>query len=381
MKNVVLIIVLMIYSGAIGAQRDGTYEWVLDAACTQTSDNSGSIKKICYGLEYTPALTGTILDFGAEAFILCVNDMDPVGFNQACILDDNTDQGTEGDCVEFGDILVVFSANTGGGSPAFAVDANVPVIIQEVCLELADGESTTITFAEGGINSMTFDEQDQSASGSGSGAAAAAAPEELNPTPPAPLVVNGSVLPVELIAFTVTPEQGVVVVEWKTATEESNSHFEVEWSTSGRDWKDIGRVEGKAFSNSIQSYSLKHVKPAKGTNYYRLRQVDLDGRYNISPVRSVVFQLDKVAIEKFNASYFPNPTSDVLNLAVVEGSLDDQGAVLQVIDLNGKILRRVDATADAQTFNVAELMEGVYYIQILDSDGIIMDQDRFVKVD
>ncbi|WP_367388018.1 hypothetical protein [Lewinella sp. LCG006] len=94
-------------------------------------------------------------------------------------------------------------------------------------------------------------------------------------------------LPVELLTFTGMPMAKSVMLKWQTATEVNNDFMAVERSTDARTFTEIGRVAGAGNSNTILPYELEDEQPARGVNYYRLRQVDTDGTTAFSNVIAV----------------------------------------------------------------------------------------------
>lgn len=98
----------------------------------------------------------------------------------------------------------------------------------------------------------------------------------------------GDILPVEFLSFTVTKVQNGVALVWKTATETNNAYFIVEHSTDGIHFTPIGSpVKGAGTTLQTQSYKFLDIDPANGLNYYQIRQVDLDGKYDFSTVEVV----------------------------------------------------------------------------------------------
>ena len=96
------------------------------------------------------------------------------------------------------------------------------------------------------------------------------------------------ILPVEFLSFTVTKVQNGVALIWKTATETNNAYFIVEHSTDGIHFTPIGSpVKGAGTTLQTQSYKFLDIDPANGLNYYQIRQVDLDGKYDFSTVEVV----------------------------------------------------------------------------------------------
>lgn len=95
--------------------------------------------------------------------------------------------------------------------------------------------------------------------------------------------------PITLTHFTTRAiGQSSVELTWATATEHNNSRFEVEHTTDMERWKVIGTQAGSGNSNATRNYTFTHEKVAAGANYYRLRQIDYDGKSAYSPVRKVL---------------------------------------------------------------------------------------------
>jgi hypothetical protein len=110
------------------------------------------------------------------------------------------------------------------------------------------------------------------------------------------------VMPVGFSAWDAVSSGGEVRLSWTTESETNNDYFAVQRSRDGLIWETLGLVEGSGTSSDLHSYSYTDLSPDKGINYYRLKQVDLDGQFVLSPVRSVKVAL---ANEHFIS---PNPT-------------------------------------------------------------------------
>lgn len=95
------------------------------------------------------------------------------------------------------------------------------------------------------------------------------------------------ILPVELVTFTASAMDDRVRLNWITATESDNAYFEVQRSTDGTSFNTVGIVNGAGTTYTEQHYVHDDIAPIPGMNYYRLRQVDLDGASGFSEVRPV----------------------------------------------------------------------------------------------
>ncbi|WP_461040669.1 hypothetical protein [Spirosoma harenae] len=96
-------------------------------------------------------------------------------------------------------------------------------------------------------------------------------------------------MPVQLVSFNGKMGDGVINLQWETAAEQNNSHFDIERSTDAKSFEAIGRNAGKGTVTSTQYYTFSDESPAKGINYYRLRQVDLDGKVTLSKIIAVLY--------------------------------------------------------------------------------------------
>jgi Secretion system C-terminal sorting domain len=155
-------------------------------------------------------------------------------------------------------------------------------------------------------------------------------------------------LPVTLIAFSLSLNENDVLLNWKTASEINNSHFDVEHSTDGINFEVIGSVEGHGTSTQKQSYTFTHYNLSDGIHYYRLTQVDYDGRSETFEVKS--FQLGSK--NKFRV--FPSETSDFIN---VENPSDE---AIALYDVNGKLLFN---SQNQSKIDVSHLASGIYFVK------------------
>ena len=85
--------------------------------------------------------------------------------------------------------------------------------------------------------------------------------------------MNNIQLPVELINFKAALIENVININWITASETNNSHFEIERSSDGIEFSRIGTIAGHGTTIEVQTYEFMDIIPQKGVNYYRLKQV------------------------------------------------------------------------------------------------------------
>lgn len=155
-------------------------------------------------------------------------------------------------------------------------------------------------------------------------------------------------LPVTLIAFSISLNKNEVLLSWQTASEINNSHFDVEHSLDGINFEVIGSVEGHGTSTQKQSYTFTHYNLLDGVHYYRLKQVDYDGRSETFEVKS--FQLGG----KNKLRIYPSETSDFIN---IENPSDE---AIAVYDTNGRLLLN---SKSQDKIDVSHFASGIYIVK------------------
>lgn len=110
-----------------------------------------------------------------------------------------------------------------------------------------------------------------------------------------------AVLPVDWLSFSAIPVRDEVLLEWSTATESNSDYFVIERSTNGADYRELGIMGAMNTSNTTTDYVFKDPEPLNGVSFYRLRQVDLDGKIDFSEVRTVSFEYEVPIV------VYPNP--------------------------------------------------------------------------
>jgi hypothetical protein len=166
-------------------------------------------------------------------------------------------------------------------------------------------------------------------------------------------------LPITLLNFDGHKNGAVVDLNWRTAFEYNNNRFEIETSKDVSGYYKIGSVNSKGNSSAIQSYSYTDLLPAKGVNYYRLKQVDMDGHSSYSRTVAVSFDEKGRLI-----TVFPNPAKDKLNLSFAS---PQQNVLLEIFAADGKLVRKESAGHVQRNaeLNVKGLNPGVYFLEIM----------------
>ena len=182
------------------------------------------------------------------------------------------------------------------------------------------------------------------------------------------LTILNSSLPVELFRFVVSGDDQKAILEWATSSEQNNEGFEVQHSENAIDWENIGFVNGEGDTESTMTgYEFTHEDLVANTNYYRLKQLDFDGRIDYSWVVTHVVQKD------LTVRAYPNPVVDELQIDLSEGQFN-----LAVLDLNGRVLQQVNQVESA-TLNFINYESGIYFVSIVDLSNQTQTLQKIIK--
>lgn len=167
-------------------------------------------------------------------------------------------------------------------------------------------------------------------------------------------------LPIELTAFQAQKIDHSVALRWTTATEQNNDRFEIQRSANGLDWSVLATIptqNGNARTPQTYTFSDQHPWPTR--DYYRLRQVDVDGKSSFSPVKMV--DMDHAP----TARIFPNPVEDGLLQLTLPGN--DNSNHIRLHDAQGRLLRTWTIDSETETtlpLDLAGLPTGILFLQV-----------------
>ena len=169
------------------------------------------------------------------------------------------------------------------------------------------------------------------------------------------------VVPITWLSFNASLKNKVVQLDWKTSSETNSSHFDIERSTNGFSYEKIGEVKAAGNSNTVSYYDFTDRLPVKGMNYYRLKQVDLDGKYSYSEIRNVEIKTD-------------------MPLFVIQNNLMDGSAVivktsvspayLGIFDMAGRKLKDISILSNNQQVNLSYLPSGTYTVALYKNGSV-----------
>lgn len=167
-----------------------------------------------------------------------------------------------------------------------------------------------------------------------------------------------SILPLKWLSFTAQLNNNKqTTLNWKVTEELNVSRYEVLWSKDGTNFQPIATVNYNTAAGG--NYAAIHIQPANGNNYYRIKQIDVDGKNSYTNI-----QLVKLT-EKISISIYPNPVSEIINIVGW-----DKIKKMELYDISG---RKLNEWKTAQsTIRVNNLTTGTYVLKaVLKSEEMI----------
>lgn len=192
-------------------------------------------------------------------------------------------------------------------------------------------------------------------------------------------------LPVELVSFQASVKNCSVLLSWQTATEFNNAGFSVQRKhitepEKRGDWVTVGFVPGSGNSNSPKHYYFQDELPASGYYSYRLMQLDNDGSRSFSPERNIAFSDN--APMRYEMAMYPNPCNAATKIALY---IPQAGRlVLSLYDVTGRKIQTIkddifEVGRSEIYCNAEHLSSGVYFLQLLGTQGSIMKKLVIMK--
>jgi hypothetical protein len=185
-----------------------------------------------------------------------------------------------------------------------------------------------------------------------------------------------SVLATNLNQFTVSKKENSTLLNWSTLSETNNAGFGVERSNDAKSWEQIQFVKGNGTTTVNSNYTITDKNPTKGTNYYRLKMIDNNGKFTYSSVQSVYFS-EKGTV---GFSFYPNPSKNNINVALE--TITNKVASLDLTDNLGRVVKTIAISNQNSNSNIsintANMNKGVYFLVLKDgaftkSSTVIID--------
>ena len=192
---------------------------------------------------------------------------------------------------------------------------------------------------------------------------------------------NYAPLPVTYLSFDAVVNNNTVLLKWLTAQEINNSHFEVERSFNMNDYNTLGLVlDGFVVNGTDKSYQFKDNSAelqGRSIVYYRLKQIDIDGKATYSKVLAVRLQSKSDMAMQVS----PNPFVEQVNLRFT--ATENGTARIRIMNVTGQTMLNKQSTISTgynniQVDGLAGLATGMYVVQLV-LNGIVIDNQKLIK--
>ncbi|MBI3519937.1 MAG: T9SS type A sorting domain-containing protein [Bacteroidetes bacterium] len=168
-----------------------------------------------------------------------------------------------------------------------------------------------------------------------------------------------TLLPIELISFSASLQGKSIKLSWETSSEINNDYFVIERSINALDWEAVSVIKSLGNSMVSKNYSVYDSSPLEGVSYYRLKQVDLNGRFSHSKIESV--SLDS----PMDFNIYPNPNeSGLLKISGNSGS----GFDILLTDVFGGEVYKAHSTDNMTDLDLTPFSKGIYVIHITSNE-------------
>jgi hypothetical protein len=326
-----------------------------DGLCALSTNCTNST--ICMDIILSPGVTAQILSYSIWVHYNNVTNFHYSSDNSCTVVnggDTNLD--------------VLGHYRVGGASGSFPVVAGVPVRLHTICFTytLLTDIDLDVMSVGGGVGSfgsaITYTMPNSN---------------EPNMTEAFFTLNSGDIsclaLPVKWLSFDANKKGETSVLDWRTGEEFNNKGFDVLRSRDGQNFEKIGWMDAKAHPEALNNYQFIDQHPFGGVNYYRLEQIDFDGKTDLSPIRTVVFN-DHL----FSVVVTPNPAKQFFYLDIQ--SAEDLSHV-KLIDITGRVVLEdeVRSNGGQVPVNVDLLSTGTYTLVV--TSGIDEYIERVVIMD
>ncbi len=177
-------------------------------------------------------------------------------------------------------------------------------------------------------------------------------------------------LPVTWGNFTAEKQGITSLLKWNTLTEINADRFDIERSNDGTNFSVIGTVKASGNSNQVNNYTYTDSKPVEGMDYYRLREVDFDGRFSYSEVKNLNFGSGDNAIK-----ISPNPAKEKISITVPGNSKELK---ISIVNAQGRQVKTFTMNGQYMQLQLPALASGVYYVRIT-GDGVSSNQKLVIE--
>ncbi|MES2379961.1 MAG: T9SS type A sorting domain-containing protein [Bacteroidota bacterium] len=176
--------------------------------------------------------------------------------------------------------------------------------------------------------------------------------------------VVANTLPVSWLSFKANKlDKNTAQLAWSTAQEMNNKGFEIESSVDGRNFNRIGFVKGAGVSTKVNNYSFTDAAVNSNVVFYRLKQLDYDGKFNYSNTIQLADAINAIDMAEVSPNPFDNELTVKLN------ATSTKPVQVDIYNADGKLVnqRTMDAVIGANNFAIEganNLPKGFYILKV-----------------
>lgn len=179
-------------------------------------------------------------------------------------------------------------------------------------------------------------------------------------------------LPIELGGFNAILDNSKVKLNWTTITEINNDYFIIERSKNGKSWEQLHKVKGAGNSSQLINYKKTDSSPLEGLSYYRLKQVDFDGKYSFSSIKAI----DSKNFQATELALFPNPIRG--NTVTLKSNRDIINGTLTITSIDGTLVYQENNVLGREVeITIPNLSQGTYLVEV--KEPIALSKIKLVK--
>ena len=179
---------------------------------------------------------------------------------------------------------------------------------------------------------------------------------------------NNSLLPVSWLSFTAQNINKSVQLQWKVNQQINNDHYEVEKSTDGNNFNSIGSLANQ-HTGYEQTYNFTDFSPASGYNYYRIKQVDKDGKFSYSVVRKINFTEDVKSSSTIKI--IGNPAREAIQLVFNNDTNQADISLFNTASVKFLDFRKKNFLQCQEIdIPINELSAGIYFLKVVTANTI-----------
>lgn len=182
---------------------------------------------------------------------------------------------------------------------------------------------------------------------------------------------SNQVLPVRLSSFEVSSVRNDAKLSWTTASELDNDYFHIQRSADGQYFETIGKIQGNGTTSTESSYSFtdRNIGKLNGEVYYRLKQVDYNGKSELSHIVSTRFDL------RSDSKVYPNPVYNRLKIHTGKYKGD---VTVNLLDVSGRMI--ISKTISNRDIMLDDVREGYYKILVYNNAGELLVSEGLVVI-